>query len=90
MNEKNLPSVRFGDETISLKMDGTWEPSDDSVRVFARAADVLSRPPLYEYSPSHGSYGFRLSRIVASKLGGELELPTQRDGSDLAPDDVVF
>ena len=84
-----VAKINFGDESIQLNLDGRWHPSSEEVGSLAKVANVLSKPPFYEYSPSHGSYGPLLASNVVKKIGGEVELPPSDGGQEPDPD-VVY
>ena len=84
----NEISIKFGDDSIRLNLDGSWTPSTDNLTPLAKIAVTLSRPPFYEYSPADGAFGPRLAELVQSKIGGELDIP-ELDPSEPDPD-IVF
>lgn len=88
---KELARITFPDKSyISLTLENGWQSSGkDCLAVpFAKLANPLSRPPFYEYSPSHGCYGPLLASKVQERIGGELTLP-KVEQSKPNPD-VVF
>lgn len=83
-----MVKIYFGDEYIELSLKGEWVPSDAFLRPLASIANVLSRPPFYEYSPSHGGYGPLLANQIAKRLGGKVSIPVSKE--EKPPKDIVF
>ena len=81
-------SILYGDERITLDESGDWQPSSDRVVSLASLASILSRPPFYEYNPSHGAYGPLLASLIVERIGGKVEI--DRDGCELEPEGIVF
>ena len=81
-------TIRFGKHGIQLT-DVGWVPTDDSVKLQARIANVYSKSPLYEYRPWQGGYGTYLAEIIVKKIGGRLELQ-ESDPDGKEPVGIVF
>ena len=70
-------TLSFGAES-KMEFDwdkGEWVSDDQRIKSLVNVANMYSSLPFYEYSPSHGAYGFRLAKLVQKKLGGELSFP---------------
>lgn len=85
-----LPVVRFRRGWIRIRLDGSWQASDRGTEPFAKIATMLSRPPLYRYSPSHGSFGAEIAARVAKLFRAELIMPKAAASDDEPPEGVVF
>lgn len=84
-----LPIVRFKRGWIEMQLDGTWQASGPDTEPFAKIATLMSQPPLYVYSPSHGSYGARIATKVAKAFQAKLVLP-KVPTDEKPPEGIVF
>lgn len=75
---------------IVLGEDGRWQASDEDMQWAANAANQLSRPPFYSYSPAHGPYGPLLAKQVAERLKGKVKLPPASPGSEKESQDIIY
>lgn len=62
------------DATLTLSPAGVWSCDDEDLEPLVQWANIVSAPPYYDYSPSHGMYGARIASQVAMQLDGELWL----------------
>ena len=60
---------------LTLSPDWRWTPDDPEYQPEANLADLLSSPPLYDYSPAHGQPGCMIGAEVAKELKGRVEFP---------------
>lgn len=80
-----LPVIRFEDGTrIEMQPDLSWSGTPS---LLAKAASLLSVG--YEYSPSHGAYGYWLADQIVGKIGGVVEVPIVKT-EDAPSKDIVF
>lgn len=80
--DKQSVTIELGEAGYLVLKGKKWVPSDLGLEPYARIANLLSRPPLYEYSPADGAYGFRIGKIVADKLQGKLLLPKLEESNE--------